>query len=99
MYFKFMASNRLAAFINELRERFPLELRNEIGHRLSFNIGLQTHQASHGLIKIKDAAVFIHHENSIFDCVEKSLKECSFASQPLDHILESLCIQPGYAPE
>src|SRR6266853_5624450 len=99
MNFEFVAHHALAAFSVEPGYFFPSQLGDKIGDGLTLDICLQTEQARDRLIEIKNAASLIYHKDAILDSIEQCFQKTALARKLLDHVLQSLGIQPSDAAQ
>ena len=60
---------------------------------------LQAEQPGHGLVEIKNAPGFIHHQHAVFDGVEQRFEKAALARQPLHDGLQAFRVEPPDAAE
>ena len=69
----------------------------KISEGLTLDIRLQTDEPGDGLIEIDDPPLFIRHQHPVLDGVKQGFEKAAFAGQPLDHGLQTFCVQPADA--
>ena len=94
MHLKFVAGDALAPRDVGFGNLFPIHFGQPGGDVLSFDAGLQTNQARHGLVEINDAALLIHHQHAVFNRVEQRFEKTALAREPLDDCLQTFRVQP-----
>src|SRR5262245_52389373 len=95
MDFKLVPDDALAPGLINLGYFLPIQLGDKVCNRLTFDVWLETKQPGDRLVEIENPARFIHNQHAIFDRIEQSFEEASFAGQPGDHGLQSLRIEPA----
>jgi hypothetical protein len=98
MYFELLPNDSTPGGVGP-DQLFPIKLRDKVGDGLAFHVVLQTEEPGNGLIEIKDAPLFIHHEHTVLNGIEERFQESPFSGQSLHHALQPLRVEPADASQ
>src|ERR1043166_8285599 len=99
MHFELVTDHAGSAIRINFGDFFPIQLRNEIGDGLSFNIRFQSEVTSNGLVEVENTTRLIDDEDAVFNRVEKPLEKTPLTGQPLNDGLQSFSIKPANAAQ
>ena len=95
MDFKFVARDVRAAVVIRSGNFRPIHFRQNVRDPQIFRVRLQTDKPRDGLIKIKHTTIFVRHQHTVLDGVEKRFKKTAFAREPLNDSLQPFRVEPS----
>ena len=93
MDLEFMAHHTLAAIGVEPRDLLPFQVREQIGNRSAFGIGLQAEEAGDRLVKIENVPGFVDNQHPVLDGVEEGFEETALARQALNDLRQPVLVE------